>query len=155
MSRDVRELILSRMLIICSDIDDVVAAYRNQDQIDEKLRPAIQIFDGPETTRIPETNVGQQQYVPKRGAGPNLIAMTPSLSILLGAEAENVGPDLDALRMAVLKTVLTDKVLLGLVGPSGLILYDGCDMDVRNGRTMEGNMSISFSFVYPLLPQDF
>lgn len=148
MSRDVRELILARLLKICEGIDGVAAAYRNKDEISEDKRPAIQIFDAAETTNLGDA------YVPKPARGPNLVMMTPELVVLLGAEPKNVGSDINALRMKVLKAVMDDATLKSLVGSNGMVRYDGCETGLMHGRSMEGDMSLSFSFVYPLLPQD-
>ena len=148
MSRDVRELILARLLVICQNLDGIKAAYRNKDEIGEDKRPAILIFDAAETTTVGD------QYVPKRGYGPNLVAMAPQITILLGAGAENVGPALNAFRLKLLKEILVDGALLGLVGTNGQIVYGGCDTDLMRGRSVEGDMQIMITFIYSLLPQD-
>jgi hypothetical protein len=45
---DKREAILQRLVEIAAGVPGVVTAVRNQDELSERLRPAIAVFDGDE-----------------------------------------------------------------------------------------------------------
>jgi hypothetical protein len=147
---DLREQILSRLLIISAGVDGIENAYRNQDEIDEDARPAISIFDGEEIAE--EGDISFTRSRPPNS--PNLITMTPGIHILLSAEAANVGSELNALRVNFLKAVLNDATLatLAYVGDGGQIRYGGCTTYAERGRKMEGDMMIIISIIYPLIP---
>jgi hypothetical protein len=44
--------------------------------------------------------------------------------------------------------------LAGLVGSSGEVRYEGCATALARGRSMEGEMGVSFSFTYVLRPEE-
>ena len=144
---DKREAILARLLEVAAAIPGVVTAVRNQDEISERSRPAIAVFDGDETGDEP---TAQQDHP---GRAPNLIVMTPEVLILLGALPESVGSALNALRAKLVKAVLTDEQLIALVGANGRVRYAGCATHLGHGRSMEGSMGVQFTFAYVLRPE--
>jgi hypothetical protein len=48
--------------------------------------------------------------------------------------------------------ILNDKTLQRIVGDNGQISYDGCVTDLARNRTMQGQLGVSITFVYPLIP---
>jgi hypothetical protein len=50
--------------------------------------------------------------------------------------------------------VLYDAALQGIVGTSGSMRYDGLVTDLARGRQMVGELGMSFSFTYPLIPSE-
>jgi hypothetical protein len=142
---DKREAILQRLLAIAEAIDGVATAVRNQDEISERARPAIAIFDADETVA---EHIGDHP-----GRAPNIVEMSPELQILLGAKPERVGTALNALRAKLINAVLTDPHLITLAGPNGYVRYTGCGTHLGHGRSMEGAMSVQFSFAYVLRPE--
>jgi hypothetical protein len=148
---DLREQILNRLLAIAEDVDGIENAYRNvSGPIGEDSRPAISIFDGEEIAE--EGDISFTRSRPPNS--PNLITMTPGIHILLSAEAENVGSNLNALRVNFLKAILNDETLatLAYVNDGGQIRYGGCTTYTEPGRKMEGDMMIIISIIYPLIP---
>ena len=144
---DRRELILSRLLDIASVTEGVVAAFRNKDEISEKQRPAIVILDADEAAD--DTDPGSR---PARS--PRRVAMTPEIYILLGAKPEELGSVINLLRARFVKSVLGDSQLGSIVGTNGDIRYEGCATALARGRSMEGEMGVSFSFTYVLRPEE-
>ena len=144
---DRREMILARLLEIAKGIDGVTAAFRNRDEISEKQRPAIVILDADEAAD--DADPAQR---PSRS--PRRVAMTPEIYILLGAKPEDLGTAINRLRARLVSAVLTDEQLIALVGSNGDIRYEGCATALARGRSMEGEMGVSFSFTYVLRPEE-
>ena len=144
---DRREMILSRLLEIAGSTQGIVAALRNKDEISEKQRPAIVILDADEAAD--DADPGSR---PARS--PRRVAMTPEIYILLGAKPEELGSDINALRARFVKSVLGDSQLGSIVGTNGDIRYEGCATALARGRSMEGEMGVSFSFTYVLRPEE-
>jgi hypothetical protein len=143
---DKREAILARLVEIAAAIEGVAVAVRNQDEISERSRPAIAVFDADETV----DEAAERQDHP--GRAPNIVEMTPEVIILLGAAPETVGSALNALRAKFVKAVLTDSQLIALVGSNGRVRYAGCATHLGHGRSMEGFMGVQFVFAYVLRP---
>ena len=144
---DRREAILARLVEVAAGLDGVATAVRNQDEISERARPAIAVFDADEAA----DEAAERQDHP--GRAPNIVVMTPEVLILLGAAPASVGPALNALRAKLVKAVLTDPQLLALAGVNGRVRYAGCSTHLGHGRSMEGSMGVHFAFAYVLRPE--
>ncbi len=144
---DRREMILSRLLEIAGSTEGIVAAFRNKDEISERQRPAIVILDADEAAD--DADPGSR---PARS--PRRVAMTPEIYILLGAKPEELGSVINLLRARFVKSVLGDSQLGSIVGTNGDIRYEGCATALARGRSMEGEMGVSFSFTYVLRPEE-
>ena len=144
---DRREMILSRLLEIAGSMEGIVAAFRNKDEIGEKQRPAIVILDADEAA-----DDADPSSRPSRA--PRRVAMTPEIYILLGAKPEDLGTAINTLRARLLKAILMDSSLLTILGSSGEARYEGCATALARGRSMEGEMGVSFSFTYVLRPEE-
>ena len=144
---DRREMILSRLLEIAVGVDGIVAAFRNKDEISEKQRPAIVILDADEAA-----DDADPSSRPSRA--PRRVAMTPEIYILLGAKPEDLGTAINTLRARFVKSVLGDSQLASIVGSNGDLRYEGCATALARGRSMEGEMGVSFSFTYVLRPEE-
>ena len=144
---DRREMILSRLLEIAGSTEGIAGAFRNRDEISEKQRPAIVILDADEVAD--DADPGSR---PARS--PRRVAMTPEIYILLGAKPEELGSVINALRARFVKSVLGDSQLGSIVGTNGDIRYEGCATALARGRSMEGEMGVSFSFTYVLRPEE-
>ena len=143
---DKREAILARLVAIASSIAGIKTATRNQDEVSERARPAIAIFDADETADERAEERGHS------GRAPNIIEMSPEALILLGGAPESVGTALNEVRIKLIKAVLTDAQLATLTGPNGRVRYVGCSTHLGHGRSMEGAMSVQFAFAYVLRP---
>ena len=143
---DRREMILTRLLEIAVGLDGIVAAFRNKDEISERQRPAVVILDADETADDADPNS-------RPSRAPRRVAMTPEIYILLGAKPEDLGTAINTLRARFVKAVLGDAQLSLIVGSNGDLRYEGCATALARGRSMEGEMGVSFSFTYVLRPE--
>jgi hypothetical protein len=98
-----------------------------------------------------------QQQAPGRQLPPGcqVMRMTPEIYVVLdvrkGAKQnENVGEDVGLARAAIVSAVLLDQTLQDICGSNGEIMYDGLVSDLARNRTMQGQLGLSFTFVYPL-----
>src|ERR1700749_1851317 len=96
---DKREAILARLVEIAAGLPGVKTAVRNQDEVSERARPAITIFDADETADERAEERGHS------GRAPNLIEMSPETLILLGGGPESVGTALNDVRTRLIKAV--------------------------------------------------
>ncbi len=144
---DKREQILQRLVAVAAAVPGINTAVRNQDELSERKRPAIAIFDADETA----DEASERQDHP--GRAPNIVVMTPEVMILLGAAPTTVGSSLNSLRAKLVKAVLTDQQLTSLVGTNGRVRYAGCSTHLGHGRSMEGFMGVHFAFAYVLRPE--
>ena len=143
---DKREAILVRLLEIAGGIAGIKSTVRNQDEVSERARPAIAIFDADETADERAEERGHS------GRAPNIVEMSPEALILLGGSPESVGTALNDVRAKLIKAVLTDTELAAVSGPNGRARYVGCSTHLGHGRSMEGAMSVQFAFAYVLRP---
>lgn len=144
---DRREDILARLLVITSGISGVTRAYRNKDEIPETSRPAIVILDGDEAA-----NDGDPDRRP--ATAPRRITMTPEIYILLAGTPAEVGTDINLIRARFVHAVMTDATLIALTLDGVGIRYEGCATGLARGRSMEGEMGLSFGFTYVLRPAE-
>jgi hypothetical protein len=144
---DRRELILVRLLEIAKGVEGIAGAFRNRDEISEKQRPAIVILDADEAA-------DDADPASRSARSPRRVAMTPEIYILLGAKPEDLGSTINTLRARFVKAVLSDTQLISIVGTNGDIRYEGCATALARGRSMEGEMGVSFSFTYVLRPEE-
>src|SRR5690242_8297257 len=126
---DKREAILARLVDVAGGIAGIKTATRNQDEVSERARPAIAIFDADETTDERAEERGHA------GRAPNLVEMSPEALILLGGAPESVGTALNDVRTKLIKAVLTDAQLATLVGSNGRARYVGCSTHLGHGRS--------------------
>jgi len=143
---DKREAILVRLVEIAAGLPGIRTAVRNQDEISERARPAIVIFDADETA---DERANEQGH---GGRAPNIIEMSPETLILLGGTPESIGTALNEMRAKFVKAVLSDAQLAALTGTNGRVRYVGCSTHLGHGRSMEGSMGVHFAFAYVLRP---
>jgi hypothetical protein len=143
---DKREAILVRLVAIASGLPGIKTAVRNQDEVSERARPAIVVFDADEAADESNRERGRASH------GPHLVEMSPEALILLGAPPDAIGTALNAMRAKLIKAVLTDNELAALTGTNGRARYAGCSTHLGPGRSMEGSMGVQFGFTYVLRP---
>ena len=142
---DKREEILQRLLAIYQGIDGIVTAVRNEDEISDSKRPAIQLLDADETADDNDPE-GRPSNAPRR------VGMSPETYILLGARAADIGTEINAMRAKVINAVHTDEELKALVLDRNGIRYLGCTTALGHGRTMEAAFGLFFRFNYVMRP---
>jgi hypothetical protein len=146
MSTDRREQILARLVAIVKTVSGIENVYRNQGDISDSTRPASRIFDGGETI---SDRMLQPHQQPSRAGG--IITMQPVVTIELGGKPEDIGPDLNALRLKMIKAVLSDAQLAGIAGNNGRINYTGCETNLAPGGI---DMLLNFAIAYPLIVRE-
>jgi hypothetical protein len=166
MSVDRRTLILDRLEELLSTFTvellgdkvtgpmeiDTSKFVRNRGELPDEKTPGTILLDGDE---VRDPRYLQPQAGRSLPPGTAIMRMTPEIYIVLNVrkpQNENVGQDLNTARAALLDLVLHDKQLLQIVGANGAMAYDGCVTDLARNRTMKGQMGLSLTFIYPLIP---
>lgn len=144
---DPREAILARLLDVAAGVDTSLAKRRNETDVSSSNLPAVILFDGEEVAR-------ENDPVGRSAATIRHVDMTPEVQFRLEAKAEDVGTKLNVLRAKLIKAVLNDETLLGLVINSRAIRYQGSMTATERGRSMEGGIGVAFTFTYVLKPDD-
>lgn len=147
---DKREAILARLKEIFAAIPGIKKAVRNSLDVPEKDRPAIVLLDADEGVDD-EAPDGRGRPTGRPALLPIIVTMTPEIFVVTGAKAAQLGTDLNALRILIIKDVLGDETLLSLV-KDGDIKFLGFATGLAAGRSMEGEAGISFSFRYVINP---
>lgn len=128
---------------------EAVAFYHNRASLRELQRPCIVMLDGRETMRLTGSGKGRRQI------SPGLATLIPQIFVLLkNEEPLNIGQSvrLSNLRLAILKAIARDAVLVALVGSNGEVIYNGHITDFEDGSSMDGKLQMLFEFVYVLNP---
>lgn len=163
---DTREAILSELATALGGVSGIASFWRNRGgglPVGADL-PAIVLFDGRERNDMDPSRLKS--------------VVTPPVIVTLSVEiwiipkkrdtVENatqgnvdapIGPELSSWRMLVLDAVLNNVTLTGdqrtsygILGPSGQIIYQGADTDLRGGQDMRGLMALAIDFKYLLTP---
>ena len=74
--------------------------------------------------------------------------------LVTGPSGTGKGTVINTLRVRFVKAVLGDAQLSLIVGSNGDLRYEGCATALARGRSMEGEMGVSFSFTYVLRPEE-
>lgn len=152
MARDVRELMLKRILVILESIDGYTA-YRNRGEFPKESLPALILLDGSGFKKT-ETKGGGRSRMSHFD-----MVLTPQIFIVLRAltQANNdgVGEALSAAAMLVLDAIVHDDELWYLMGAdSGQIEWTNYDTDMQTGSSMTGSMRLDLAFTYVFDPED-
>lgn len=150
--KDRRERVLQQLLTIMTGAPNVVTVVRNRGGLKEEKRPAISVLDGNEATTL-----GAKEHRGVLVEPLYLVDMTPHIWVVMDArEPPNyqIGEDMSALRMWIVKAVFYSAELAAIIGAHGKIRYTGCDTDMTFGQPMEGQMNLRMTFTYPLLPTE-
>jgi hypothetical protein len=152
---DRREIILARLAEILAAVPPVQAVvrnvelkvFRNRGDLYTVKRPAILLLDADDVV----------QLTPSNHRAPALVDMTPEIYVLMDLREppnENIGPDMNALRTAIVRAIFYDQSLVTILGGNGRIRYVGTTTDMASGRAMQGEMSIRLTFTYVLRPSE-
>jgi hypothetical protein len=153
--RDVRELILARLLTVVAGVSEIAGTDRNRFMLPDAKLPGISILDGNE--RAVQTAIGRGL----ENTPPLKFVLQPQIWVLLkprkNYENTGVGEELSKFRNRVIVAVLYDETLRGLVNGfdgNGDIEYRGHETDMQSGGAFLGQMRLDFSFAYTLNPAD-
>lgn len=169
---DRREQILERLAAILSGLTITLSAtnaanqlpvtipagnfVQNRNELPSTKIPGIILCDGDEANdpRVVRKARGQTET----GIPPQLIKMTPEIYVVLDERKPNnvnVGADLNIARLAIMAAIFPDQTLQAIVGGNGDIMYEAGITDLARNRVMQGQMGLSLSFLYPLLPSEY
>jgi hypothetical protein len=125
----------------------------NRNELPQGLVPGVILLDGDETVGLVPVIPGR---IPPRIA-PQIMKVTPEIYVVLDVRKPNninVGADLSIARLAIIKSIWSDAYLLDLVSSNGRIVCEASVTDLARNRMMQGQLGISISFYYPLIPNE-
>lgn len=155
---DVRESILERLVTILLTITEFeTRVYRDRGDLSKSKLPAAVVLDGSEALVV--IKEGQ------RGPPSQVYRLAPQIFVVLHPRDDKtnttlngidkpVGPELSSYRVKVLRAILGDSVLGGLLGSNGSVIYMGCETDMVTGSYMEGSIRFDIALTYTLNPND-
>lgn len=145
---DRREQILARCETLIGMVPGIVIGERNRGEVTGKRRPAIILHDGPE--EVVEQDAGDNGG--SRNSLVQRMRMEPQFQIKLTAPADQIGPQANSLRVALLKTLYSDDELLDLLGvensKSSRIRYLGGGLATDDGEQREGTLDVNMALTY-------
>lgn len=144
MAVDKRELILSRLLTLLTQLADGtgIYVYRDQAEFETDELPAYVLLDGNDTKSVGSSD----------RRGPQIMLLTPQI-FYIPVPTENpkndgVGSNLSAMRVAMIKKVMQDGTLQDLLGDNGYVEYRGMETDMQTGAEVKGQFRMDFAFAY-------
>jgi hypothetical protein len=149
---DIRESILVRIKDILETMVPL-RTLRNTDEVSSGRGGDYAIlFDGDET--IDEENDTTRSSLGDPRILQDLLIMSPSIELIVGAETDDIGSELNDRRRRLLPLILSDSQLVSLVGRNGQIRYMGCSVETQAGENREGTITFDFRFKYLLRVAD-
>jgi hypothetical protein len=148
---DKRELILERIAAItvaAQTAAGIVTCVRNRGLLANDKRPACVLLDGDERPAIFKPNSHTDSRSTFR---PAIMRMSPEMYVLMDESRptnENIGPILNAKRIALSMAIVSDAALKTLLGSNGGIVYNGCVTDLKSGSALTGQMRLDFIYTY-------
>ena len=162
--RDRRAQILARLNVLLPELSITLSTgviptgnfVHNRNELPAGKVPGIILLDADE---VKDPRALKQEPGRQLPPGCQVMRMTPEIYVVLdvrkGAKQnENVGEDLGIARAAIISAVFADHTLQDICGSNGGIVYDGGVSDLARNRTMQGQLGLSFTFVYPLFGQE-
>src|SRR4029077_13936328 len=137
--RDTRETILAACLRVAQAVEGMNVAARNVQDVGLK-RPAMLIHDGGETLL--------DRPRAERLSAIQRIDLAPSIVILVGSTADDLGSLLNRFRGRFLADLLADPDLMALLEPNGAINYEVCTFEPITAESKEGRMELNIVFTY-------
>lgn len=154
---DKRELILVRIAAITTAAQTaagIKTCVRNRGLMQNEARPACVLLDGDERPGL-QRPVRHGREASVGGMAPAIMRMTPELYVLmdeLRPKNEEIGPLLNAKRIALVKAIANDAPLKALLGANGGIIYTGCTTDLKSGSALTGQMRLDLIYTYVFNP---
>ena len=148
---DMRETILAACLRVAKAVEGMNLAARNVQDVGLK-RPAMLIHDGGETLL--------DRPRAERLSAIQRVDLAPSIVILVGSTADDLGSLLNRFRGRFLADLLADSELKALLingaRPTGAynlqannaINYEGCTFEPITAESKEGRMELNIVFTY-------
>jgi len=152
---DTRELILARISAITvaeATGAGITSCVRNRGLRSNEQRPACVLLDGDETAKLVHDSRRKGRATMLT---PQVMIMRPELYILLKEDRpsnDDIGPELNAKRLLIVKAIAEDVPLVTLLGSNGSIVYNGCVTDLKSGSPLTGQMRLDFAYTYTFFP---
>ena len=155
---DTREDILARIFQILTDLaatirlndaTTVPTVARNRGLMQQDVRPVFILLDGDERTRLDGDRRGRVRM------SPSLVTMNPQVFVVMKSrlpQNENLGQEMNELRLQMIHALVTDETLIGLLSANGDMNYLGNETDLKSGSNLEGQMRLDFAMTYVLDP---
>lgn len=144
---DRREEILTRSFVICqTKILGIKKAFRNQVEHSESDLPAIALLDGDEKAESPDM---MDNRGPK--AARSMI-MTPQFMIMVSSSILDAGSLLNEFRGKLIHEMTHDDELTALTKNGIGVRLVSTQTNFAWGRSMTGEMGLSFAIPYMLQP---
>jgi hypothetical protein len=143
---DRRELILARLPLLAAAATGI-KFFRNANDFSDLVRPCGVTLDGDEE---PEESDPQS----RPPDAPRRVALKAQFVVLASGLPEDIGTKINGYRVPLLKAVVSDATLLGLVLDSMArqsIRYHGATLTLSSGRQIEGELRLDFAFAYALI----
>ncbi len=141
---DTREAILARLEVIAK-VAGVKKVFRNTTTTNETDLPAVIVLDADEKADPTDPEA-------RKPTDPRRMIMTPQLFIVLPEAAKVVGTSLNGLRALLIDAVASDATLTAMtINNRGARLL-ASQTSLAWGRSMMGEMGISFSIPYLVFP---
>lgn len=145
MSEDKREQILARLEAILVGLADTgINVYRDRAELEDNELPAYVLLDGNEDADV----------VPKDRRGPQIMRMTPQIFYVPvppeNRMNEGIGPQMAEHRMILIRGIMRDSTLAGLLGSNGYIEYRGMETDMQTGAEVKGQFRMDWAIGYVL-----
>ncbi|MDK1386374.1 hypothetical protein QN224_13240 [Sinorhizobium sp. 8-89] len=142
---DPRELILQRLVEIGEGIAGVRKVKRNEIGQNESVLPLVVILDGDETAADSD---------PKNRppTAPRIMTMTPEIYVVVADKAATVGTEINLMRARMIDAIANDAQIVALTKDREGGRYEGAASGLSRGRSMLGEVGLSFSFTYVLRP---
>ncbi|MBB2698959.1 UNVERIFIED_ORG: hypothetical protein GGI66_003636 [Rhizobium esperanzae] len=142
---DPREQILQRLVAVLGSVEGVRKVKRNELDQNETTLPLAVILDGDETA-------ADSDPVSRPPTAPRLMTMTPEIYVVVANKAAQVGTDVNAMRARVINAIASDAEIIALTKDREGGRYEGAASGLSRGRSMMGEVGLSFSFRYVLRP---
>jgi hypothetical protein len=146
---DVREAILVRLHEVVAAVPSVVNAERNRIQWDDTELPAVSVIEGDEEITL----LNDDGSFTRPSLRPYLMTAFPQVYIRAQAR-DDVGTDINTLRLAILAAVLSDSALNALTFKGRGIRPHSLTSQLHAARTMDGVHILIFAISYLLKPED-
>ena len=138
---DQREVILSRLAVLCAAVPGVAAVVRNSLDVAGLARPAVVIHDGVETLRDQPQGVRHSEI--------QRMELSPAITVYVRAGGSaDAGVLLSRYRSSIVAAVLGDAPLDAAIGTNGYIQYQGCIVAPPDAEAKEHRVDISLVFQY-------
>ncbi|KEC73148.1 hypothetical protein RLPCCGM1_c1264 [Rhizobium leguminosarum bv. phaseoli CCGM1] len=142
---DPREQILQRLVAVLGDVEGIRKVKRNELDQNESTLPLAVILDGDETA-------ADNDPVSRPPTAPRIMTMTPEIYVVVANKAVQVGTDVNLFRSRVINAIAADAEIVALTKDREGGRYEGAASGLSRGRSMMGEVGLSFSFRYVLRP---